>query len=210
MMSARVSCSVAQCSFVHAASSSQRGTVSGNGRSNTSPKYLAPEYDRCLMSPRRLVPDAVSGRRMSYSERPSSFQRIESRFQCRSSCRYSFANSSITGHEPATGRRWAQHCSIGPPRIAGMTKLRCALLDDFQDVATTVADWGPVLDRVEVTGFSRHFADEDELVAAVSGFDIIVTLRERVPFPASLFARLPRLKLLVASGMRNSVIDYAA
>lgn len=91
-----------------------------------------------------------------------------------------------------------------------MTKLRCALLDDFQDVATTVADWGPVLDRVEVTGFARHFAGEDELVAAVSGFDIIVTLRERVPFPASLFARLPRLKLLVASGMRNSVIDFAA
>jgi phosphoglycerate dehydrogenase-like enzyme len=91
-----------------------------------------------------------------------------------------------------------------------MTKLRCALLDDFQDVAATVADWGPVLDRVEVTGFSRHFADEDELVAAVAGFDIIVTLRERVPFPASLLARLPRLKLLVASGMRNSVIDFAA
>jgi phosphoglycerate dehydrogenase-like enzyme len=91
-----------------------------------------------------------------------------------------------------------------------MTKLRCALLDDFQNVATTVADWGPVLDRVEVTGFARHFADEDELVEAVSGFDIIVTLRERVPFPASLFARLPRLKLLVASGMRNSVIDFAA
>jgi phosphoglycerate dehydrogenase-like enzyme len=91
-----------------------------------------------------------------------------------------------------------------------MTKLRCALLDDFQNVATTVAGWGPVLDRVEVTGFARHFADEDELVEAVSGFDIIVTLRERVPFQASLFARLPRLKLLVASGMRNSVIDFAA
>jgi phosphoglycerate dehydrogenase-like enzyme len=89
-------------------------------------------------------------------------------------------------------------------------RLRCAVLDDFQDVATTVADWGPVLDRVEVTGFSRHFGTEDELVAAVSGFDVIVTLRERVAFPASVFVRLPRLRLLVASGMRNSVIDYAA
>lgn len=89
-------------------------------------------------------------------------------------------------------------------------KLRCAVLDDFQDVATTVADWSPVLNQVEVTSFTRHFADEDELAAAVSDFDIIVTLRERVPFPASLIARLPRLKLLIASGMRNSVIDYAA
>ncbi|WP_030663687.1 D-2-hydroxyacid dehydrogenase family protein [Streptomyces rimosus] len=88
--------------------------------------------------------------------------------------------------------------------------LRCAVLDDYQDIATTAADWSPVQDRVEVTGFTRHFATEDELAGALAGFDIVVTLRERVPFPAGLFARLPRLKLLVASGMRNSVIDFAA
>ncbi|KOT86968.1 2-hydroxyacid dehydrogenase [Streptomyces rimosus subsp. pseudoverticillatus] len=88
--------------------------------------------------------------------------------------------------------------------------LRCAVLDDYQDIATTVADWSSVQDRVEVTGFTRHFATEDELAEALAGFDIVVTLRERVPFPAGLFARLPRLKLLVASGMRNSVIDFAA
>ncbi|GCD41059.1 D-2-hydroxyacid dehydrogenase family protein [Streptomyces paromomycinus] len=88
--------------------------------------------------------------------------------------------------------------------------LRCAVLDDFQDIATTAADWGPVQDRVDVVPFTRHFATEDELAAALADFDIVVTLRERVPFPASLFARLPRLRLLVASGMRNSVIDFAA
>ncbi|MFD8521878.1 D-2-hydroxyacid dehydrogenase family protein [Streptomyces capillispiralis] len=89
-------------------------------------------------------------------------------------------------------------------------RLRCAVLDDFQDVATTIADWSPVLDRVEVTSFTEHFATEDELASALADFDIAVTLRERVPFPASLLDRLPRLKLLIASGLRNSVIDYAA
>ncbi|GGV78149.1 2-hydroxyacid dehydrogenase [Streptomyces griseoloalbus] len=89
-------------------------------------------------------------------------------------------------------------------------RLRCAVLDDFQDIATTIADWSPVQDRVEVTGFTGHFATEDELAAALADFDIAVTLRERVPFRASLLDRLPRLKLLIASGMRNSVIDYAA
>ena len=89
-------------------------------------------------------------------------------------------------------------------------RLRCAVLDDYQQVATEVADWSPVADRVESVSFPGHFAGEDELAAALADFDIAVTLRERVPFPASLFARLPRLKLLVASGMRNSVIDYAA
>ncbi|KAB2972815.1 D-2-hydroxyacid dehydrogenase family protein [Streptomyces sp. SS1-1] len=89
-------------------------------------------------------------------------------------------------------------------------RLRCALLDDFQDVATGIADWSPVADDVEVVPFTTHFPDEDSLAEALADFDIVVTLRERVPFPASLLARLPRLKLLVASGMRNSVIDFAA
>ncbi|GGQ34830.1 MULTISPECIES: D-2-hydroxyacid dehydrogenase family protein [Streptomyces] len=89
-------------------------------------------------------------------------------------------------------------------------RLRCAVLDDFQDAATTIADWGPVQDRVVVTTFREHIADENELASALADFDIVVTLRERVPFPASLLDRLPRLKLIVASGMRNSVIDYTA
>ncbi|MDW6061092.1 D-2-hydroxyacid dehydrogenase family protein [Streptomyces sp. FXJ1.4098] len=89
-------------------------------------------------------------------------------------------------------------------------KLRCAVLDDFQGVAMTSADWTPVLDRVEVVSFTEHFGTEDELAAALADFDLIVTLRERVAFPASLLSRLPKLKLLIASGMRNSVIDYAA
>ncbi|MER5833542.1 D-2-hydroxyacid dehydrogenase family protein [Streptomyces sp. NPDC002130] len=88
--------------------------------------------------------------------------------------------------------------------------LRCAVLDDFQKVATEVADWTGIADDVDVVTFDRHIEGEDDLVAALAGFDIVVTLRERVPFPGSLIARLPRLKLIVASGMRNSVIDYAA
>ncbi|MEV5312945.1 D-2-hydroxyacid dehydrogenase family protein [Streptomyces sp. NPDC052610] len=89
-------------------------------------------------------------------------------------------------------------------------RLRCALLDDFQNAGTTAADWSPVADRVDVVPFTEHFDGEDELAAALAGFDIVVTLRERVPFPASLLARLPRLRLIVATGMRNTVIDHAA
>ncbi|MBT2410256.1 D-2-hydroxyacid dehydrogenase family protein [Streptomyces sp. ISL-12] len=89
-------------------------------------------------------------------------------------------------------------------------RLRCAVLDDFQRVATEVADWSPVHDDVEVVVFDTHIDGEDALAAALADIDIVVTLRERVPFPGSLIARLPRLKLIVASGMRNSVIDYAA
>ncbi len=89
-------------------------------------------------------------------------------------------------------------------------KLRCAVIEDFQSVATTVVDWSPVTEDVEVVTFTEHLAGVDETAAALVGFDIVVTLRERVPFPAELFARLPRLRLLVASGMRNSAIDFDA
>ncbi|MEV6803320.1 D-2-hydroxyacid dehydrogenase family protein [Streptomyces sp. NPDC051132] len=89
-------------------------------------------------------------------------------------------------------------------------RLRCAVLDDFQGVALESADWSVLADRVEVVALREHLDGEEALAAALAEFDIVVTLRERVPFPGSLIARLPRLKLLIASGMRNSVIDYAA
>ncbi|MEU2441000.1 D-2-hydroxyacid dehydrogenase family protein [Streptomyces rubradiris] len=89
-------------------------------------------------------------------------------------------------------------------------RLRCVVLDDFQGVATEVADWSVLGDRVEVVALREHLHDEDALAATLADYDIVVTLRERVPFPGSLISRLPRLKLLIASGMRNSVIDYAA
>ncbi|WP_225096418.1 D-2-hydroxyacid dehydrogenase family protein [Streptomyces sp. CoH27] len=89
-------------------------------------------------------------------------------------------------------------------------RLRCAVLDDFQGVATELADWSVIEDEVEVVALREHLADEDARAEALAGYDIVVTLRERVPFPGTLLARLPRLRLLIASGMRNSVIDYAA
>ncbi|MFF9158130.1 D-2-hydroxyacid dehydrogenase family protein [Streptomyces sp. NPDC014846] len=89
-------------------------------------------------------------------------------------------------------------------------RLRCVVLDDFQGVAAGMADWSVIEDRVEVVALREHLDGEDALAEALAGFDIVVTLRERVAFPGSLIARLPRLKLLVASGMRNSVIDYDA
>ncbi|MFD6797127.1 D-2-hydroxyacid dehydrogenase family protein [Streptomyces cyaneofuscatus] len=89
-------------------------------------------------------------------------------------------------------------------------KLRCAVIEDFQSAATTVADWSSVTADVDVVTFTEHLGSAEEVAAALAEFDIVVTLRERVPFPAEVFARLPRLRLLIASGMRNSVIDFAA
>lgn len=91
-----------------------------------------------------------------------------------------------------------------------MSKLRCAILDDYQGIALAMADWSSLADRVEVCAFTHHFEREDELVAAIGEHEIVVIMRERTPFHAELLARLPRLRLLVTSGLQNAAIDVAA
>ncbi|SEH00333.1 Phosphoglycerate dehydrogenase [Nonomuraea solani] len=84
--------------------------------------------------------------------------------------------------------------------------LRCAVLDDYQGVALGLADWS----RVRATSFREHFTGLDDLVAAIHDCEIVVIMRERTPFTAEVFARLPSLRLLITSGARNAAIDLAA
>lgn len=88
--------------------------------------------------------------------------------------------------------------------------MRVAVIDDYQNVAMEVADWGPVTTDCEVTVFNDHLPDEDQVAARLGDFEIVVIMRERTPFPRSLFEKLPNLKLLVTSGMRNLALDLAA
>ena len=83
--------------------------------------------------------------------------------------------------------------------------LQCAILDDYQQAALSSAPWATLADRVNLRVLHQHVADEDELVPLISDCDIVVIMRERTPFTKSLFARLPALKLLVTSGMRNAM-----
>ncbi|QND70117.1 D-2-hydroxyacid dehydrogenase family protein [Tardiphaga robiniae] len=91
-----------------------------------------------------------------------------------------------------------------------MTRLRCAILDDYQNVALTLGDWSALADRIEITVFDKPFASADEAAAALKDFEIICAMRERTPFPRAMFEALPKLKLLITSGMRNAAIDFEA
>ena len=91
-----------------------------------------------------------------------------------------------------------------------MTRLRCAILDDYFDVALTLADWSAISDRVDVSVFNHPFASEQAAASALGDFEIICAMRERTPFPRALLEALPRLKLLITSGMRNAAIDIEA
>jgi len=91
-----------------------------------------------------------------------------------------------------------------------MTRLRCAILDDYYDTALTLADWARLGDRVDVTAFTHPFTSEQDAASALADFEIICAMRERTAFPSSLFAALPKLKLLITSGMRNAAVDMEA
>jgi D-3-phosphoglycerate dehydrogenase len=91
-----------------------------------------------------------------------------------------------------------------------MTRLHCAILDDYMNLSLGMADWSKVSDRVDVQVFTEPFASSEAAAAALKDFEIICAMRERTPFPRAMFAALPKLKLLITSGLRNAAIDMEA
>ncbi|HEY7297290.1 MAG TPA: D-2-hydroxyacid dehydrogenase family protein [Xanthobacteraceae bacterium] len=91
-----------------------------------------------------------------------------------------------------------------------MAKHRCAILDDYQNVALKMADWSKIAADVEVKVFNEHLGDADNVVKALQGYAIICAMRERTAFPRALIEKLPQLKLLITTGARNASIDAAA
>ncbi|MGA5655772.1 D-2-hydroxyacid dehydrogenase family protein [Rahnella contaminans] len=88
--------------------------------------------------------------------------------------------------------------------------MQCLILDDYQNVALSLAGWQALAPQVECRALTEHISDEDHLVAQLQDAEIVVIMRERTPFSAALFARLPKLQLLITSGMRNASLDLAA
>jgi phosphoglycerate dehydrogenase-like enzyme len=84
---------------------------------------------------------------------------------------------------------------------------RLAILDDYQNLALQSADWAALGASVAIDVFTRPFANENEAADRLAPYDILCIMRERTPFPKSLLQRLPNLKLLVSSGVRNLSID---
>jgi phosphoglycerate dehydrogenase-like enzyme len=91
-----------------------------------------------------------------------------------------------------------------------MTQTSIAILDDYQRVALSCADWSGLSARTRVEVFHEPMTTEDELARALEPYEVIVLMRERTPFPASLIERLPRLRFIALTGTRTNTLDIAA
>jgi phosphoglycerate dehydrogenase-like enzyme len=89
-------------------------------------------------------------------------------------------------------------------------RFRVAVLDDYQNVALSLADWSALDARATVTVFNDHLADADALVERLQPFDIVCVMRERTPMTRSIIKRLPKLRLIASTATRNASVDLKA
>jgi phosphoglycerate dehydrogenase-like enzyme len=87
--------------------------------------------------------------------------------------------------------------------------MRIAVLDDWQSIARTSADWSTLEAQADIVFFTKAFDGEDDAAASLADFDILMVLRERTAFPRSLIERLPNLKLFAMTGRRGASLDLA-
>lgn len=89
-------------------------------------------------------------------------------------------------------------------------KLKAAILDDYQKVSTSFADWSVITDRVELTIFDQHESEEARLIRRLLPFEILCVMRERTPLNRKILSQLTNCKLIVSTGARNASIDLSA
>lgn len=99
---------------------------------------------------------------------------------------------------------WASESMRGESRA-----FRIALLDDFAGIGERV-----FRERLgsgfEIESFRNHDPDPESLVHRLQGADCFVMMRERTPIPAEVIEKLPELRLIVTTGLRNASLDVAA
>jgi phosphoglycerate dehydrogenase-like enzyme len=89
-------------------------------------------------------------------------------------------------------------------------QFKIAILDDYQNVALSLADWSAIEKQASIHVFNDHLDATDEIIGRLKPFDVICVMRERTPLTRDIIERLPQLKLIASTGYRNAAIDLVA
>lgn len=88
--------------------------------------------------------------------------------------------------------------------------MKVAILDDYQNVALSLADWSAVSRQAKITVFNDHVKEAAKLIKRLQAYDVVCVMRERTPLSREVLQGLPRLKLIASTGPRNASIDMTA
>jgi len=94
--------------------------------------------------------------------------------------------------------------------VSAKCEFKIAVLDDYHNVALSMADWSILDERATVTVYNDHLADPDAVVARLRPFEVVCVMRERTPMTRVIIERLPKLRLIASTGPGNASIDLAA
>jgi phosphoglycerate dehydrogenase-like enzyme len=103
-----------------------------------------------------------------------------------------------------------------PPHRRGRTlegevpTMKIAILDDYQNVALKMADWSAISDKADIVVFNDHVDSPEAVIERLHPFDVICVMRERTPLTGDIIRRLPNLKLIASTAIRNASIDMSA
>jgi len=91
-----------------------------------------------------------------------------------------------------------------------ITRIKAAVLDDYQAAALKFGEWLPLRDRLDLTVFRDHLSEPEKVIERLQPFEIVCVMRERTPLTRQILEQLPNLRLIVSTGMRNASIDAKA
>ena len=94
--------------------------------------------------------------------------------------------------------------------IISKKKINVAILDDYQNVSHTFANWDKLSKEIELDVFNEYIGKEKNLSNILFKYDVLCLMRERTPLPEELIDKLPNLKLVITSGMWNASVDVKA
>ena len=85
--------------------------------------------------------------------------------------------------------------------------LNVAVLDDYQNVTRKFANWSELDGKINLKIFNKYFYNSNELVNCLSDFEVLCLMRERTILSSSIINQLPKLKLVITTGMWNPSVD---
>ena len=85
--------------------------------------------------------------------------------------------------------------------------LNVAVLDDYQNVTKKFGNWSELDGKMNLKVFNKYFKNSDELVKNLLDFDVLCLMRERTSLSSSIIEKLPKLKLVITTGMWNPSVD---